>query len=253
MRILLTFLVAALAVGCSIPQAPPPEFQSYIQYMQTNLPRAEAGEKKWSEYYHEAMSKAQAANAPAYEMRMWADSIKNAAALESGSMTMEQFQAKRTVIRAENVAAGAEYRQQAAADYRRQQDASAAKWRAFSNGLAAGANAYNAGYNSVQPYQPQTIIVQQPVQAQPAYVPPPVYPRQRAPVQMPQPVYQPAPALTGFQPPVYVPPPQPPGNAYVTGFIQSESTNGSMKYCKYSNGAILTVASHQLCPQTTTK
>ena len=34
----------------------------------------------------------------------------------------------------------------------------------------------------------------------------------------------------------------------VTGFLQSESINGGLKYCYYSNGAILTVASHSLCP-----
>jgi len=55
----------------------------------------------------------------------------------------------------------------------------------------------------------------------------------------PQPVYQ--------TPQPY----QPPGNAYVTGFLRSQSVNGTMKYCNYSNGAVITLAAYQLCPMST--
>lgn len=50
--------------------------------------------------------------------------------------------------------------------------------------------------------------------------------------------------------PVQAPVPQT-GNAYVTGYIKSQSVNGSLKYCNYSNGAVLTVASYALCPNST--
>ena len=105
-----------------------------------------------------------------------------------------------------------------------------AKWKAFADGLGAGANAYNAGYNSVPQYRPAPVYYQPPAQVQqPVYVPPQVYARQ----------------------PVYAPPPPPSAIVYPAGFFQSENTNGSMKYCRYSNGAILTVGGHQLCPQST--
>lgn len=50
---------------------------------------------------------------------------------------------------------------------------------------------------------------------------------------------------------MYQPPRPAPGNAYVTGYLRNQSTSGTMKYCNYSNGAVITVASHQLCPQST--
>lgn len=34
----------------------------------------------------------------------------------------------------------------------------------------------------------------------------------------------------------------------VTGYLQGEQTNGMLKYCKYSNGVIITVNSFELCP-----
>jgi len=34
----------------------------------------------------------------------------------------------------------------------------------------------------------------------------------------------------------------------IMGFLQSEQVNGSVKYCKYSNGVIVTVQSYELCP-----
>ena len=34
----------------------------------------------------------------------------------------------------------------------------------------------------------------------------------------------------------------------LTGFLDKQWTEGSNKYCKYSNGKIVTVASYQLCP-----
>jgi hypothetical protein len=35
----------------------------------------------------------------------------------------------------------------------------------------------------------------------------------------------------------------------MTWFLQSEQTNGSLRYCKYSNGAIQTFSISNLCPQ----
>lgn len=37
------------------------------------------------------------------------------------------------------------------------------------------------------------------------------------------------------------------GNAYVTGFLRSQSMNGSLRYCNYSNGIVRTIAAHELC------
>jgi hypothetical protein len=41
------------------------------------------------------------------------------------------------------------------------------------------------------------------------------------------------------------------GNAYATGYLRNSTQNGSMRYCNYSNGAVITIAAHQLCPQST--
>jgi hypothetical protein len=49
----------------------------------------------------------------------------------------------------------------------------------------------------------------------------------------------------------YQQPAPPPGNAYVTGYLRNSTQNGSIRYCNYSNGAVITIASHQLCPQST--
>lgn len=32
------------------------------------------------------------------------------------------------------------------------------------------------------------------------------------------------------------------------GFLEDEFTNGSLKYCYYSNGVVITVKSYKLCP-----
>lgn len=38
-------------------------------------------------------------------------------------------------------------------------------------------------------------------------------------------------------------------NAYaLKGFLEGESSSGMNKYCQYSNGVIITVKSHKLCP-----
>jgi len=34
----------------------------------------------------------------------------------------------------------------------------------------------------------------------------------------------------------------------VMGFLQSQHTSGSLRFCHYSNGAIVTVQSYELCP-----
>ncbi len=34
----------------------------------------------------------------------------------------------------------------------------------------------------------------------------------------------------------------------IPGFLQSQTVNGSVKYCRYSNGVILTVGIIDLCP-----
>jgi len=36
----------------------------------------------------------------------------------------------------------------------------------------------------------------------------------------------------------------------VMGTLTSQSVNGSLRYCKYSNGVIVTVNSYELCPVT---
>lgn len=36
----------------------------------------------------------------------------------------------------------------------------------------------------------------------------------------------------------------------VVGIIDEEWTNGSLKYCSYSNGVIITIKSYKLCPVT---
>lgn len=56
---------------------------------------------------------------------------------------------------------------------------------------------------------------------------------------------QPVPLVTQQQPALA------PGNAYVVGYLRNSTQNGSMRYCNYSNGAVITVASHHLCPQST--
>lgn len=33
-----------------------------------------------------------------------------------------------------------------------------------------------------------------------------------------------------------------------SGILQSEEVNGMLKYCKYSNGVIITVQMHEFCP-----
>lgn len=53
------------------------------------------------------------------------------------------------------------------------------------------------------------------------------------------------------QAPPYIAPPTPSGNAYVTGYLRNHAVNGSIKYCNYSNGAVISVASHSLCPNVT--
>lgn len=61
--------------------------------------------------------------------------------------------------------------------------------------------------------------------------------------------------MQGSQPQYIAPqtsyPPRPAGNAYVTGYLRSNTVNGSIKYCNYSNGAVVSVASHQICPSST--
>lgn len=56
---------------------------------------------------------------------------------------------------------------------------------------------------------------------------------------------QPAPVINYQQPAPM------PGNAYATGYLRNSTQNGSMRYCNYSNGAVITVASHHICPQST--
>lgn len=46
-------------------------------------------------------------------------------------------------------------------------------------------------------------------------------------------------------------PPRPSGNAYVTGYIRSNTVNGSLRYCNYSNGAVITVAASSVCATST--
>jgi hypothetical protein len=56
---------------------------------------------------------------------------------------------------------------------------------------------------------------------------------------------QPAPIIN-YQQPIPIP-----GNAYVTGYLRDQSQSGTLKYCNYSNGAVITIAAHQICPQST--
>lgn len=53
-----------------------------------------------------------------------------------------------------------------------------------------------------------------------------------------------------YQPPVATPA-QPHGNAYVTGYLRTQTQNGTLRLCNYTNGAVITVASHQICPNST--
>lgn len=39
-------------------------------------------------------------------------------------------------------------------------------------------------------------------------------------------------------------------SAWAFGSLVGEQVNGSVKYCKYSNGVIITVNSYELCPIT---
>ncbi len=32
------------------------------------------------------------------------------------------------------------------------------------------------------------------------------------------------------------------------GFLESESENGTLRYCKYSNGVVITISSLRICP-----
>ena len=36
----------------------------------------------------------------------------------------------------------------------------------------------------------------------------------------------------------------------VFGTLVSETVNGSLKYCKYSNGVVITIKSYEVCPVT---
>lgn len=36
----------------------------------------------------------------------------------------------------------------------------------------------------------------------------------------------------------------------VFGTLVSETINGSLKYCKYSNGVVITIKSYEVCPVT---
>lgn len=40
------------------------------------------------------------------------------------------------------------------------------------------------------------------------------------------------------------------GNAFALGGLQSQTVNGFSRYCKYSDGGVLTVGSTDLCPAT---
>lgn len=37
-------------------------------------------------------------------------------------------------------------------------------------------------------------------------------------------------------------------SAFSMGFLQGQSTNGMLRYCKYSNGVIITINIVELCP-----
>jgi long-subunit fatty acid transport protein len=38
------------------------------------------------------------------------------------------------------------------------------------------------------------------------------------------------------------------GSAFATAFLVGQSTSGQLRYCKYSNGAVMTVDVADLCP-----
>ena len=40
------------------------------------------------------------------------------------------------------------------------------------------------------------------------------------------------------------------GPALAFGSLVSQQVNGSLRYCKYSNGVIVTINSYELCPVT---
>ena len=51
--------------------------------------------------------------------------------------------------------------------------------------------------------------------------------------------------------PAYVAPAAAPAGFGLVGFIKSQSTNGMLRYCTYSNGVVKTVNSIDLCPMDT--
>lgn len=182
--ILLSFVLAGCATG------PTPKMLEYKAYVSENLPRAQRGDLKWSEYFTAVYSKAAASNAPGSVLTQMNESIRTAQRYESGAITKEEFDHSRRATHADGLAASQRATEQATS----QQSVDSAAMLA-------------AGIQMMQASQPQPV----------AY-----------------PAYQ-----------------QARGNAYAPGYLRSQSQNGTLRYCNYSNGAIITVAAYQTCSSST--
>lgn len=176
--ILLSLFLAGCATG------PTPQMLEYKAYVSENLPHAQRGDLKWSEYFKTVYSKASASNAPGDVLGRMNESIRSAELYEAGVITKDEFDYQRRGAHAEQAAAS----QRANAQAAMQQSAD-------STALLA------AGLQMMQSSAPHALS----------------------------------------QPTATSPSP-------IIGFLQAQSLNGFLRYCRYSNGVVTTISSTALCP-----
>lgn len=88
---LIVFLITLVCLGGCASQ-PTQEYKDFAAYIDSERPRAERGEVKWTDYYLGLYSRALVAKAPTYYLMAASDWIKTAQKLERGEITMEDFQ-----------------------------------------------------------------------------------------------------------------------------------------------------------------
>lgn len=182
-------LLMALA-GCAA--APTRQMLEYNAYVSENLPRAERGEVKWSEYYTGLYARASDAGAPGDVLLRMNELIRSAQQREAGAITKEEFDYRRRAIKAE---------QQIASQRAAERDA-AKRSAATADNIAMMA----AGVQMMQASGPHTLPQSAPAVASPSSI---------------------------------------------MGFLQGQSVSGFLRYCRYSNGVVTTLASTTLCPMNT--
>lgn len=86
-------LVGALA-GCATPQQPHPAVTEFTQYVDANLPRARAGDLRWSDYYWQAYERLRQVP-PHWErdllVQAYSDMYQTARRFERGELSADEF------------------------------------------------------------------------------------------------------------------------------------------------------------------